>query len=1207
MNELDLFAAAIGTADSGERLALLDRECAGRPELRTRLDQLIAAHFQSNVLLDAPAVDQTIDHSPSSQPTITRRPAAEAIGTLIAGRYKLLEEIGEGGMGTVWVAEQTQPVKRKVALKLIKPGMDSRQVLARFEAERQALAVMDHPNIAKVLDGGLTDAGRPFFVMEYVKGVPITEYCDAARLSVPERLHLFAQVCQAVQHAHQKGIIHRDLKPSNLLVAPYDDKPVPKIIDFGLAKAMHQSLTERTLHTAHETVLGTPLYMSPEQAQLNNLDVDTRSDIYSLGVLLYELLTGTTPLEKARFKQAAWDEIRRLIREDEPPRPSMRLSSTATLPSLAAVRQSEPARLPKLVRGDLDWIVMKALEKDRTRRYETANGFAMDIQRYLSGEPVQAAPPSAAYRMRKFARKHRAGLATAAAIALLLVAGIAVSSWQAFRATRAEGRALAAASAERTAKNAEADERRKAETAAAAEKAARQRAETAEADAKHDLAKFEAINAFLTNDLLTQAEPANNAVEDKVTLLEILDRAAEKVETRFADQPELEQSLRLTIMKTYHGLASWKKAETQARAVLDLLQKRKPDSSQVHQAESELAHMLHHAGQWDAGALELAETAVKGLECTTGPDSAATLTALCHLATIYRDAGRLREAITLLERVRDAELTRLGPEHPDTLITLSNLARMYSTAGRLPEAIALLERVRDVLMARLGLDHPDTLTTLDNLAAAYKEAGKFQEAIALFERVRDAELTRFGPEHPRSLTTLNNLATAYVKVGRFQEAIALFERVRDGLIATLGPDHPDTLGVLGNLAGEYQRAGEYPEAIALFERVRDGLSDKLGPDHPDILATLHELARAYWSTHQLDKSVPLYEDVLKRREARLGPEHPDTLMTLSNLGVNYKDAGRLPEAIAVFERLRDARIATLGPDHPDTLDALTNLGSAYHGVGRNAEALAVFERVANLQIAKLGPDDPDTLRTIANVAALSWSMKQLDKSVPLFENVLRRREAKLGRQDVETQEVVANLGVNYKDAGRIKEAIPLLEEVHQSAKRYPRLHIFTGALIDAYAMAGERAKLLDLLQEELAEARKALPGDSPQVAGLLAHTAASLLEQGKWTEAEPLLRECLAIREKKEPDDWRTFNTKSMLGGALLGQKKYAEAESLLLAGYEALKRREASIPPQSKDRLSEALDRLVEFYTATYKPDELTKWQAERAKYPPARTAEKE
>ncbi len=430
-----LFAAAVALP-AEQRDAYLERECSGDPALRDRLLALLRAHDRAGHVIDRPVngdLDQTAGYAPTSEQT----------GTVIAGRYKLLEEIGEGGMGTVWVAEQTAPVRRKVALKLIKAGMDSRSVLARFEAERQALALMDHPNIAKVLDGGLTDSGRPYFVMEYVKGVPITEYCDATRLSVDERLNLFIQVCSALQHAHQKGIIHRDLKPSNILVAPYDDKPVPKVIDFGLAKAMHQSLTEKTLYTAHETVLGTPLYMSPEQAQLNNLDVDTRSDIYSLGVLLYELLTGTTPLERQRFKEAAWDEIRRMIREEEPPAPSTRLSSTDTLPSLATFRHTEPAKLKKLVRGELDWIVMKALEKDRTRRYETASGFARDINRYLDDEVVEARPPTPGYRIGKFVRRYKGQVIAAGLVMLALLAGIAGTTGGLVREARAKTRLAA--------------------------------------------------------------------------------------------------------------------------------------------------------------------------------------------------------------------------------------------------------------------------------------------------------------------------------------------------------------------------------------------------------------------------------------------------------------------------------------------------------------------------------------------------------------------------------------------------------------------------------------------------------------------------------------------------------------------------------------------------------------------------------------------
>jgi eukaryotic-like serine/threonine-protein kinase len=427
-----LFAAVVALAPQ-ERAVYLERECAGDAALRERLLALLRAHDRAGHVIDQPVngdPDETAGYAQTS----------EQPGTIVAGRYKLLEEIGEGGMGTVWAAEQTIPVRRKVALKLIKAGMDSRSVLARFEAERQALALMDHPNIAKVLDGGLTDSGRPFFVMEYVKGVPITEYCDATRLTVEERLNLFIQVSSALQHAHQKGIIHRDLKPSNILVGPYDDKPVPKVIDFGLAKAMHQSLTEKTLYTAHETVLGTPLYMSPEQAQLNNLDVDTRADIYSLGVLLYELLTGTTPIERQRFKEAAWDEVRRMIREEEPSRPSMRLSSTDTLPSLAVVRHTEPAKLKKLVRGELDWIVMKALEKDRTRRYETANSLSRDIQRFLDNEVVEARPHSAGYRIGKFVRRHRAPALAAGLVLLVLLAGIAGTTWGLIREARAKTR-----------------------------------------------------------------------------------------------------------------------------------------------------------------------------------------------------------------------------------------------------------------------------------------------------------------------------------------------------------------------------------------------------------------------------------------------------------------------------------------------------------------------------------------------------------------------------------------------------------------------------------------------------------------------------------------------------------------------------------------------------------------------------------------------
>ena len=371
--------------------------------------------------------DRTGRHEGTITPALFSSGDAAEAGTVIAGKYKLLEAIGEGGMGAVWMAQQIEPVKRLVALKLIKAGMDSKTVIARFEAERQALSMMDHPNIARVFDAGATPNGRPFFVMELVKGTPITEFCDARKMTPKQRLELFVPVCNAIQHAHQKGIIHRDIKPSNVLIALHDDKPVPKVIDFGVAKATSMALTEMTLNTGFEQVVGTPLYMSPEQATFNQLDIDTRSDVYSLGVLLYELLTGSTPIERARFKKAALLEMLRIVREEEPPRPSNRLSTTDTKANIAAVRGTEPAKLTKELRSELDWVVMKALEKDRARRYESANGFAADVQRYLSGEPVLAHPPSATYRMRKFARKHR-GPVIAASLVLLALLGGAVGT-----------------------------------------------------------------------------------------------------------------------------------------------------------------------------------------------------------------------------------------------------------------------------------------------------------------------------------------------------------------------------------------------------------------------------------------------------------------------------------------------------------------------------------------------------------------------------------------------------------------------------------------------------------------------------------------------------------------------------------------------------------------------------------------------------------
>ncbi len=803
MQEQSIFSEALEKEDPAERAAFLDRVCASDPALRQRLDRLLLRHQQGDSFLESPgpALIATLDE-----------PMCERPGTVI-GPYKLLEQIGEGGFGIVFMAEQTQPVRRKVALKVLKPGMDTRQVVARFEAERQALAIMDHPNIARVLDAGATPpahAGgspRPYFVMDLVKGLPITDYCDQAKLTPRERLELFVSVCLAVQHAHQKGIIHRDIKPSNVLVTVQDGKPLVKVIDFGIAKALGQQLTDKTLFTGFAQLIGTPLYMSPEQAGLSNVDVDTRSDIYSLGVLLYELLTGTTPFDKERLREVDYDEMRRIIREEEPPKPSTRINTLGqAATTVSTQRQSDPRRLSQLCRGELDWIVMKALEKDRNRRYETASAFAADVQRYLNDEPVQACPPSAWYRLRKFTRRNKPTLATLALLGLVLFAAVAVAGVPATVGVVVVVAALAVG----VLLLGEANRRARQQRACAEQNLAQ--AEDAEKRAKEAATRAEAINQFLIHDLLAEADPEKNVYGNQVTIEEFLNRAAGKIDEAFPGQPEVEAAVRLTIGRIYHGLGRWDRAESHLYRAWELSRaSRGVEHPGTLEILNDLAVVLELRGKL-AEAEPLFRRAFAGCCRALGQEHALTLLALHNLAWSVHDQGNAAVAESLYRRCLEGRRRTLGPEHPDTLTSLHHWAWLLWDQERPALAGPLLREVLKLRRRILPPGHLVIAKTLTLLGWVLTDTGKAPEAELLLREALAVRQKALPAGHWLTAITANILGGCLTALGRYGEAELLLLDSCATLQTAAGFPPGRLPEVLGRLVGLYEAWGKDEEA-----------------------------------------------------------------------------------------------------------------------------------------------------------------------------------------------------------------------------------------------------------------------------------------------------------------------------------------------------------------------------------------------------------
>jgi serine/threonine protein kinase/tetratricopeptide (TPR) repeat protein len=1004
---------------TGEALeAALAGACGDDSALRGEVEALLRAEAQAGGFMSDPTNDAASDQG--SNATIAG-PPREQVGQMI-GPYKLLEQIGEGGFGVVWAAEQREPVKRRVALKIIKLGMDTKQVIARFEAERQALAMMDHSNIARVLDAGATEAGRPYFVMELVKGVPILDYCDTEKLDTRDRLDLFIKVCHAIQHAHQKGIIHRDIKPTNVLVTLHDGVPIPKVIDFGIAKAFFNDTATTEIYTQHRQMIGTPAYMSPEQAEMSGLDIDTRSDIYSLGVLLYELLTGTTPFANEELMSKGFAEMMRIIREEEPDRPSTRLSTLGeTATRTAQQRRADIGRLGLSLRGDLDWIVMKCLDKDRVRRYDTANGLAMDIKRHLDDEPVQAGPPGAGYRLRKFIKRNRGQVIAGGVVAAALILGVFGTSvgmaWAINEKNRADAEASNATLAARAEEEAKLD-------AQANEQKAKDETERAE----RELARATEIKRLL-KDMLTSIKPEEAKGADITLLRGILDDAAERLANSEIADELIAAELHSVVGEVYHALGLYRQAEEHLPVALE---SRKRVLGEEHpstlNATVDLANLYSAQGRY-AEAEPLYQQTLEMQKRVLGEEHPSTLSSMNNVATAYSQQGRYAEAEPLYLQMLEIQRRVLGEEHPLTLASLGNLANVYQILDRYDEAEPLHQEVLEISRRVLGEEHPNTLDAMIVLAALYKRQSRLAEAEPLLAQALEIQKRVLGEEHPTTLRGLGHLGNLYSAQGRFAEAEPLIQEALALQKRVLGEEHPETLASMKYLANLRLEQGRDAEAEALFLRTLEKQRRVLGGDHDDTLFSMGVLAILYSKQGRYAEVEQMYRQTLEIQRRRLGDEHRDTLGTMTNLGLLYNSMRRYEDAVEMLSTSLPIKRRVLGVQHPWTRIAMKGLARAYAALGRYAEAEQMYLQVLELQRPSASDEDPDALGTITDLGLLYNVMGRYEDAVEMLETSLPIKRRVLGVEHPWTGIAMQGLAWAYGSLGRTDEAASLHQEL----------------------------------------------------------------------------------------------------------------------------------------------------------------------------------
>jgi serine/threonine protein kinase/Tfp pilus assembly protein PilF len=976
-----IFAEALEKETPKEQAAYLDKACGNDADLRSKVEELLKSHDQAGSFLEVDDLNPQI--------TLNQAPLSEREGTVI-GPYKLLEKIGEGGMAMVYMAEQTEPLRRRVALKIIKLGMDTRGVIARFEAERQALAMMDHPNVAKVLDAGATETGRPYFVMELVKGVSITEYCDKNRLSTKERMALFVPVCNAVEHAHQKGIIHRDIKPSNVMVSLHDGKPVPKVIDFGIAKATCLELTEKTLFTRYAQMIGTPEYMSPEQAEFSGLDVDTRTDIYSLGVLLYELLTGAPPFDPKTMRSGAIGEIQRIIREDEPPRPSTLLSTFEDAGKKAAEsRRTDVATLAKNLNKELEWIPLKAMRKDRTRRYRSACELADDVQNYLKDEPLIAGPESAMYRIAKFAHRKRAMVAGVAAVAAMLIISAAVSLVFGVRESRAR------------------------------------------AEAERHARISQAVSDFLRDDLLGSADPWSGRTEG-VSVISFLDAASKQLEGKFADEPLIEASIRFTIGRTFWHLGRYKEAvEHLERSLKIRRDKLGNEDFDTLLCMRELGWVYRHLSKYDRAEPMLVE-ALEGMKRTLKEEDGSLLYCMGWLSWLYIQQGRFEEAEQLQAEGLEIIQRKLGAEHPWVPSFMYSIGYIYRCQQRYDEAEKLMTEALDISRRTRGDLSIETLNIIAVLGDLYQNQERYQDAERYLTEALQGRRKVLGEEHPDTFITMDSLGWLYRTQGKLEQAEQLLAECYLKSREALGRGHERTLNSMLRLAVVHQEQERYEQAEELIKEALR-ISRQKGAEGDVMTAwSLKILGELYVVLKKYDQAQSYLNEALEIRRRVLGEEYPDTLESMGDVALLYYKRGKIDEAEAFgVEALQIMRRA-LGEDNPITLGLTHDLGWWYLSIGRHTEAEMLLNKALEGRRRILGENHQDTQ---VSMVAVDFQQGRYDKAEPILLKVLEHERRIDGLDNPFTLFSIRNLATLYHKQGRYDKAEPLLIEFLENSQR----------------------------------------------------------------------------------------------------------------------------------------------------------------------------